>query len=285
MIQILSSLSKNRSLLRSFVARDLRARYVGSSLGFFWSVIYPIMNLAVYLLVFQVILRMTWGPDKSPQEVVLLMLVAIVAWTAFSEAISRSTNVLVDNQNLIEKVVFPSEVLPAFVTISAMVNMVLALPVVVAALTYAMLNPPTDPAVIAAAAESGHKGVQVGFNLVWLPVLLVLQTVFTVGLGYFFSAFNLFWRDTFHVMGVALTVWMFMTPIFYPPEKMVAKDYGWMLTINPMHWLMDMYRGVLVQNTAPSAESLLYFAAASVVVLALGAAFFTRQRPRFPDLL
>ena len=116
-------------------------------------------------------------------------------------------------------------------------------------------------------------------------VNIVLISLFTVGLGYFFSAFNLFWRDTFHVMGVALTVWMFMTPIFYPAQRMVDKEFGWMLAINPMHWLMDMYRGVLVQNIAPAPADLARFAAAAVLSLALGSAFFMRQRAKFPDLL
>ena len=144
-LQLLRSLKANRALLWSFVGRDLKSRYVGSSLGFFWSVVYPIMSLAVYLLVFQIILKMPWDPDKSSQEVVLLMLVAIVSWTAFAESISRSTNILVDNQNLIQKVVFPSEVLPAYVTISAIVNMMIALPIVLLALLYAKLNPTDDP--------------------------------------------------------------------------------------------------------------------------------------------
>ncbi|MEM9380722.1 MAG: ABC transporter permease [Planctomycetota bacterium] len=277
MLQLLRSLAQNRSLLRNFVVRDLRARYVGSSLGFFWSVIFPVLNLAIYMLVFQVILKMSWA-GKSAQEVVLLMLVAIVAWSAFSEAISRSTNVLVDNQNLIEKVVFPSEILPAFVTLSAMINMLIAMPVVLAALVWAMLNPSEQ-----ALATGG--GVHLGPNAAWLPVLLLLQTVFTAGLGYFFATFNLFWRDTFHVIGVFLTVWMFMTPIFYAPVMMVDQGFGWMLQINPMHWLMDMYRGALVQNVAPAPADLGRFGLASVAVLAIGATFFARQRARFPDLL
>ena len=96
MISLLKNLIAGRRLLRDFVSRDLRARYVGASLGFFWSVIFPVLNLAIFMLVFQVILKMSWA-GKSAQEVVLLMLVAIVAWSAFSEAITRSTNVLVDN--------------------------------------------------------------------------------------------------------------------------------------------------------------------------------------------
>ena len=129
MIRILKSLAESRKLLRDFVARDLRARYVGSSLGFFWSVVYPIMNLAVYVFVFQIVLKTTWGADMGSGEVVLQMLVGIVAWSAFAEGISRATGVLVDNASMIQKVVFPSAVLPAYVTISALINMIIAEPV------------------------------------------------------------------------------------------------------------------------------------------------------------
>ncbi len=254
-------------------------------MGFFWSVIYPIMNLFVYLFVFQLILQATWGPDQSSQEVVLLMLVGIVAWSAFSETVSRSTNTLVDNASLIEKVVFPSEILPVFITVSALINMMIALPIVGLALAWGMLNPSEDPRLLAAAAESGNQGIQVGFALLWLPLLLVLQGVFTAGLGFFLATFNLFWRDTFHVIGVGLTVWMFLTPIFYPADRIVLEGYGWLLDYNPMHWLLEMYRGVMVKNLSPPPLEVLKFAGAGVVTLFLGSTFFMRQRERFPDLL
>jgi lipopolysaccharide transport system permease protein len=285
LIQTIKSLAQNRSLLRDFVVRDLKARYVGSSMGFFWSVVYPIMNLFVYLFVFQIVLKMTWSADKSSQEVVLLMLVGIVAWTAFAETLSRATNTLVDNANLIQKVVFPSEILPVYITISALVNLVIALPVVGLALTYGMLNPPTDPVTVAAAEASGNLGIQVGLNLAWLPLLLILQGVFTAGLAYFLATFNLFWRDTIHIIGVAVTVLMFLTPIFYPAEKMVAEGYGWMLTYNPMHWLLDMYRGVMVKNLAPDLRFLAQFTGAAALSFFVGSQFFSSQRERFPDLL
>lgn len=284
MITLLRSLAQSRSLLGDFVSRDLRARYVGSSLGFFWSVVYPIMNLAVYLLVFSIILKMTWT-GKGAQEVVLLMLVGIVAWTAFAESLSRSTNILVDNANLISKVVFPAEILPAYITISAMVNFIIALPIVGLALLWAMLSPPTDPGTLAAMEAAGNPGVVVGIHMLWLPVLLVLQSIFTVGLGYFLATFNLYWRDTFHVIGVAMMVWMFITPIFYPANRMVEAGYGWMLEINPMHWLLDMYRGVMVKNTAPDLLAMAKFGAVSLVALFIGSTFFSRQKDKFADLL
>lgn len=269
------------------MARDLQARYVGSSLGFFWSVVYPVINLAVYMFVFQYVMRATWQPDQGAQEVVMLMLVGIVSWSAFAETLSRGTNILVENATLIEKLTFPTEILPAYVTVSALVNMLIALPIVIGALAWAMVFPQDDPELLARMAEAGNPGIVLGAAILWLPLLLILQAVFTAGVAFFLATFNLFWRDTFHVVGVATTVWMFITPIFYPPEAFVRPphDFGWLLDVNPMHWLIDMYRSALTKNTMPDLLMLAKFSAAAAVTFFLGTTFFHRQRDRFADLL
>ena len=124
--------------------RDLKARYVGSSMGFFWSVVFPIINLFVYLFVFRVVLNTRWSDKQGATEVALVMLAGIVVWAAFAETISRSTNTLVENQNLIQKVVFPSEVLPVYLTISAIVNMCIGLPVVLLCTVWLAFGSPPD---------------------------------------------------------------------------------------------------------------------------------------------
>ncbi|MCA9002047.1 MAG: ABC transporter permease, partial [Planctomycetes bacterium] len=140
MLFLLRSIRAHRRLLIDFVIRDLKARYVGSSMGFFWSVIFPIINLFVYMFVFRLVLNTRWSDSQGATEVALVMLAGIVVWTGFAETISRSTNCLVEHANLIKKVVFPSQLLPAYLTISSLVNMAIGLPVVVgmiALLTYA----------------------------------------------------------------------------------------------------------------------------------------------------
>src|SRR5690242_3027832 len=133
---LIASLRGNKRLLRDLVMRDLRARYVGSSMGFFWSVLFPIINLLVYMFVFRLVLKTRWSDQQSTAEVALLMLAGIMVWHAFAESTSRMTNTLVENQNLIQKVVFPSEVLPAYLTISALVNMLIGLVVTMLAVLY-----------------------------------------------------------------------------------------------------------------------------------------------------
>ena len=128
MLTLVRSLRKNRRLLQDMVRRDLRARYVGSSMGFFWSVIFPVINLVVYMFVFRTVLNMRWSDKMGAQEVALLMLAGVIVWHAFAESTSRMTNALVENANLIQKVVFPAETLPVYLTVSSLVNMSIGMP-------------------------------------------------------------------------------------------------------------------------------------------------------------
>lgn len=285
MFAILTSLSKHRRLLRDFVLRDLRARYVGSSMGFFWSVIFPVVNLVVYMFVFQIVLEARWNPNQTPGEVALLMLAGIIVWQCFAETISRCTNSLAENQNLIQKVVFPAEILPVYLTISALINMLIG--VAIAALGVAWYTF-AGHEVESASVQGGQaiaRPLSLGFSVLSLPVLMGLQALFTLGLGYFLAAFNLFLRDVYHVIGVAMSVWMFLTPIFYPAELVKKADLSWVLMVNPMYWLIDSYRRVLIYGLWPQPLTLAVFGAVACVAFWLGSRFFLAQKPRFPDLL
>lgn len=291
MLELARSLRKNRRLLGDFIVRDLRGRYVGSSMGFFWSVVFPFLNLVIYMFVFSLVLRTRFDDSSSPKQVALWMLAGITVWAAFAETISRSTNTLVENQNLIQKVVFPSEILPPFLCVSSLINMCIGLPIVILGVLLFMffpdflgaaeaLPPLADPS-----KQPTMPPLGLSWSLVALPVLMALQAVFTVGLGYFFATLNLFLRDVYHLMGVFVTVWMFATPIFYPPQKVVIEGYGWLLTYNPMHWLISCYRDILVFGRWPDGLLLLQFGAVAVLALFAGSRFFLSQKPNFPDLL
>ncbi len=282
MLSLIRSLGKNRRLLSDMVRRDLRARYVGSAMGFFWSVIFPLLNLVIYMFVFSFVLKNRWDPGQTDQETALLMLAGILVWNAFAETMSRSTNTLVENQNLIQKIVFPSEILPVYLAISSLVNMLIGVAIALIAVAfYAWVS----PMVPVAGAPPPMHAIGFSYTLAALPLLLAVQLVFTVGLGFVFSTLNLFARDVFHIMGVALTVGMFMTPIFYPARMVQEAGMGWVLKCNPMYWLIDSYRRVLVYGLWPQLPIVGAFAVVALIVFLLGATFFSRQKPRFPDLL
>lgn len=305
MIATLRSLHRQRHLLADFVVRDLKARYVGSAMGFFWSIVFPIVNLFVFMFVFRLLLKARWGESGGETDTALIMLAGILVWTAFAETVGRATNCLVENANLIQKVVFPSEILPVYLTISSLINMLIGLPIVlIGCMVFGVSWP--------------------GWWYVYIPLLLLLQILFTVGLGYLLATLNLFLRDTYHLVGVALQVWMFATPIFYPAEMvrntrimlphwlsflsngplgvwekgenkgepvvLTAEDGGffyldWMLDYNPMHWLIQAWRDVTIFERAPDSMMLLKLAIVGIVLFWLGSVFFRRHQYQFPDLL
>lgn len=301
MFALLRSLRSSRRLLTDFVKRDLKARYVGSSMGFFWSVIFPIVNLFVFMFVFRLVLKMRWDDTVGEKEVALFMLIGILVWAAFAETVSRATNCLIENANLIQKVVFPSEILPVYLVCSSLVNMMIGMPIVILGVLAFTDQVP-------------------GFVLLWIPLLLVLQFAFTAGLTYFLATLNLFLRDTYHLVGVGVQVWMFITPIFYPvemvreaklmlphwlsflsnappgtlrdgtPVVLGPEDGGWfkldwMLEVNPMHWLIDAWRQVVLFDSTPDLGLLARFAVVALATLVLGSVFFRSQQRKFPDLL
>lgn len=283
MFQLIRSLRQNTRLIHGLVRRDLQARYVGSTMGFFWSVLFPIVNLFVFMFVFRMVLSARWGDQSNPAETALIMLAGILVWAAFAETLSRATNCLVENSNLIQKVVFPSEILPVQLALSSVVNMMIGMPIVLVG-TYVVIGNPVGPQFLA------------------IPLLLLLQVIFTLGLSYFLATLNILWRDTFHLVGVGTTVWMFMTPIFYPAMMLENKGVGipveglpygvrpqqtfaWMLEINPMHWVVDSWRRILLQDAWPEWALMVRLALVALVVFFLGSRFFMNQKRSFPDLL
>jgi ABC-type polysaccharide/polyol phosphate export permease len=288
-IALFRSLFKNRRLLKEFVVRDLKARYVGSGLGFFWSVIFPIINLVVYMYVFRLILNQRFSDKSSPAETALWMLAGITVWAAFAETISRATNTLVENANLIKKVVFPCELLPAYLIASSMINMMIGIPIVIAGVAYFAVTEPRQVASLMPLLEDApERFLALGLPLVALPLCMLLQAVFSLGLGCFLATLNVFLRDTFHLVGVFTTVWMFATPIFYP-AIMVHNARGgafrWILSANPMHWLIECYREILLFAQWPDWSLMLRFGVVALVVCFLGGSFFMSQRHHFADLL
>jgi ABC-type polysaccharide/polyol phosphate export permease len=281
-LALFPSLARNKRLLTDFVKRDLKARYIGSSMGFFWSVVFPVLNLFVYMFVFRMILKIRFEDRASPATTAMVMLAGIIVWAAFAESMSRATNTLIENSNLIQKVVFPAEVLPVYLTLSSLTNMLIGVAVVLGGVAwFAYVSP--DPG----AADP----LRFGPGLLALPLLVGLQAVLTVGLGSFLATINVFLRDTYHLVGVFVTVWMFATPIFYPARMVrwnadgTETGWGWVLDVNPMHWLIESYRSVLLYGRWPDWAALGRFALVAAALFALGTSFFMRQKKRFPDLL
>jgi len=244
--------------------RDLKLRYRGAFLGALWAVLQPLAMLALYTFVFSIVLRVKMGSDASPHTFALYLMAGMLPWLAISEALARSVSAIVDNANLVKKVVFPLEVLPVVPVVSALAAQAIGTALLLAALL--------------ALGRSLHV------TALLLPVLVVPQVLMTVGLAWLAGSFGVFVRDLGQFIGLALTTWMFLTPIFYAPEA-VPTAFRAVFDLNPLVALIDAHRSVLLEGALPDARSLGILTLASAGVFGLGLAWFRRSKPLFADVL
>jgi lipopolysaccharide transport system permease protein len=261
-IRNLAALVRYRGLIQTLVARDLKARYRGSVLGFFWSFINPLLLLLVYSFVFTVVM-----PGMHPESVRpygLFFFCGILPWTWFSSSLTESANVLISGGNLIKKVLFPAEVLPIVTVLANMVHFVLGLPILAAFLVY--YRRPLDP-----------------IELLWFPVIVFVQLVLTIGLALLLSALTVHFRDIKDILGNVLTLWFFSTPIIYSMQ-MAPEHLRWALNLNPLTHLIISYQEVLFYfGPHGHWKWLMALLAGSIGVFLVGYFVFDRLRDSFAE--
>jgi len=253
-----------RNLIWIFVVRDLKGRYVGSTMGLFWSLINPVITLLLFLYVFSVILKVKFGQNGSLSDFALYLFCGMLPWLAFQETIIRSTNSIVENANLIKKFIFPSKIFPVYLSISSLVNELIGLVVLIIAIILIT-----------------HK---INYFILFLPLIIIFQLIFTMGLGWIVACINVFFRDIAHLMGMIMMTWMFLTPIFYP-ESMVPEKFQFFIKLNPMAYLVRAYRDILLSNRFPSITDILTFIAISIIVFFGGYYLFGKTQPKFSDVV
>src|SRR5512138_352492 len=224
MLHNLSQLIRYRGLIQSLVARELKARYRGSVLGFFWSFFNPLLLLLVYSFVFSYVMPAAHDPRIEPYA--LFMFCGILPWTWFSTSLSESAGVLISGGNLIKKVLFPAEVLPIVSVLANMVHFFLGLPILVGFLIY-------------------YKHSLDGWDLIWFPVAVLVQVIFTSALALFLAALTVHFRDVRDILANLLTFWFFATPIIYPWYQPGLERFRWMLNLNPFTHLAIAYQEIL----------------------------------------
>jgi ABC-type polysaccharide/polyol phosphate export permease len=257
----LSGLLRYRGLIQSLVVRDLKARYRGSVLGFFWSFVNPLLLLLVYSFVFSTIMPNT---TKDIQPYALFMFCGILPWTWFSSALSEATSSLIAGGNLIKKVLFPAEILPIVSVLTNMVNFFLGLFILVPSLIY-------------------FGRLQFSPGLLWFPVAVIVQFIFTLALGLFLSALTVHFRDIRDLLANILTLWFFSTPIIYSWQQDNVRKYKHLFDLNPVTHLAISYQEILFFGVVGHWRWLLALGAASVVLFLAGYWLFDRLRDSFAE--
>lgn len=272
----INELRQYRYLLTNLVRRDLKVRYKNSVLGVVWSLLNPLLMMIVFSLVFTV----AFGNGDIPNYPVFI-LVGLLPWNFFSGAFISGTTSITGNAGLIKKIYFPREILPTAAMLAHLVNFFFAFLIL---LLFLFIS-----------------GIGITRYALWVPVLLITQIVFTLGLSFLLSSLNVFYRDVLMVLDVVMLAWFFLTPIVYSLESFDGKQMeilGYMIEpaavmrwLNPMASIIDGYRTVLWGNlagTGPGPMDLNYMArtfATAVLVFIVGYAVFLKTQPVFSERL
>lgn len=258
-MQLAKELWEYREMVISFVKRDLKSRYRGSVLGFLWMFLNPLLQLAVYTVVFSTIMRA--GIDQF----YLFLFVALVPWLFFSTCLSTGTTVIFSQQDMVKKIYFPREVLPLSFTISQFVNMLLSFLVIFLVVFF--------------------SGRALNFTAVlYLPLVALSEFVLALGTVYIVSALNVYFRDMEHILGIVSMAWMYLTPLLYPIE-LVPEKYVGLFYLNPMTAIVISYRDILYYGKPPRVDTLLLAAVMGTIVLIIGQVVFGRLKRHFVEEL
>jgi ABC-2 type transport system permease protein len=267
-----AELAESRELFVNLTLRELRGKYKRSLLGWTWSLLNPLATMVIFTLVFAYFLKVK-PPPGNPSGIdffAFFLLSGLLPWNFLSMGLSGSMGALIGNSNLIKKVYFPREVLVASTVASWLVSFLIEL------------------GVLAVALLAGRYMV-----LPWLVpllVLVVIQTVFVVGLGLLLSVLNVYFRDVQHLIGIVLQIWFYATPIVYPIEVVRNALAGHhvfftLYTLNPMVRFVAAYRACLYDMRLPAWHDLVYIVVASAAMLAVGLFAFNRLEPKLAEEL
>ena len=255
---------RNRSLIRVMVRRDILGRYRGSFGGSFWTVFNPLLLMLTYFFVFAMVLRAKFPGDPSRAGFALNFLAGMLPWLAFSEAAGRAPTVMLEHRNFVKKLVFAVETLPVNLVGAGLLNEFFA--VILYAVFLLVVR---------------HS---IPLTVLWLPMLVAPQVLFTAGLAWFLAALGVFVRDLGQLMGFLLTIWFFITPICYP-ETSWPPEAAALLSKNPILVLVRGYRAIFLERHPPAFGPLWKLWVLSLVVFIAGHAWFYKLRKSFADLI
>jgi ABC-type polysaccharide/polyol phosphate export permease len=250
----LRSLARFRSLVRYLVSSSLKTQNTGTVFGHVWWVLDPLLLMAVYVLVVDVMLN-RGGPDYP-----VFVFTAVLAWKWFSSSVQQAIAMTVGKESLMRRVAFPRAVLPISSVVAGAIHFVFGLGVLILfAIAFGIYPHPA---------------------LALLPFIALVQLALILGVALFLSALNIFLRDVGHLTTYFFRLGFYLSPSLYAASQ-VPEQYRAIYDLNPFATLFPAYRSVIMEHAAPDVAPLAGLAAVSVVVLILGYAFFTRREPLF----
>jgi lipopolysaccharide transport system permease protein len=258
MIKRIKGIWEFKYLIYNLVLRDLKVKYKGSTLGFLWSLLNPLLMIVVYTVAFKYVMKI-----KVPNFPIFLFS-ALLPWNFLSSTLSMGVTSITENSNLVKKVYFPREVLPLSIVLVNLFHFCLSFLVLIPALLFFKIIP--------------------GFSFLFLVVIVFFQTLFVLGLTLLVSALDVYYKDVKHFLEVLLNLWFWLTPIIWPlnlvPEKL--QDYVY---LNPFTAFVQAYRDIILDNRFPKPLILTILMVTGILVFFLGALVFQKKQRRFAEEL
>ncbi len=247
-----------RELLWNLAHREINQRYKQSVLGYAWVILVPLAQLIVMNFLFSIVLRI---PSQGIPFIIFLA-VALLPWNFFANSLSSSVNSLVSNSSLITKIYFPREILVYSTIIAKMVDFLFSC---IALVIFFLVYKTT-----------------LTLTLFWVPLIFVIQIIFTTGLSLILAALNLFYRDIQYLLNLVVMLWMYLTPVMYPVE-IVPEKYRFIFSLNPMSVIINAYRQTILGGGEPNYFSLTVAFITSSVIFAVSFYLFKKMEGEFAD--
>lgn len=250
MLKFFTDTIKYNQVLKQLVHQQITMRYRRTIFGFFWTLLNPLLNMAIISVVFSLVMRF------QIHEYAIFLFSAMIPWAIFSASLSQSATALLANEHLFKKVYLPKQLFVLSTVVSTIIDSVLS--------TACLF-------VIAFVI-----GAKLTTALLFLPVAFILLGIFTLGLSLFLSIITVYYRDVQYLVGVILQALYFATPIIYPIES-IPEQYHSVFTWNPMYYFVKLFRDPIYNGVFPDQDSLLICSISAVAVLVLGILFFTKN--------
>ena len=251
---------KYKDLLLELVKRDIKSKYKQSILGYAWVLIVPLINLIVMTIVFSFFIRVPTGNIPYP----IYLFAGLVPWLFTANAISSATASVVQNYSLVTKISLPRYIFPTASVLSKVIDFVLNFTIMFVLIAFFK--------------------VSLVWTLLLVPVVFVTQFVLVLGVGMILASINVYYRDVENVIGVLLTMWLYLTPVVYPPE-IVPASMAFVFNLNPMTPIINSYRNIILYGVLPPWQSFLYSFIFSVAIFVVGFFVFKKLSRNFADII
>lgn len=258
MFKVFKNLYNYRELLKTNVKKEIRGKYKNSFLGVLWSFLNPLLQIAVYAIVFPLILR------NTQENYVIFLCCGLIPWTFFTTAISRSSFTMIENGNILKKVYFPREILPISVVTSEAVNFLISTIIILAFVLF--------------------SGLGITKYVVLYPIVFLAQYLLLLAISFIVSSICVYVRDLQHFIGIFLQLLFYATPIVYAADT-IPEGFAWILKLNPMTYIINGYRDIFYNQTMPDIKGLLILIVSMLVTIVIGYLIFHKLQKGFAEEL